>query len=574
MEQEGAKRLELRVGGTREVLGAGRHLLILGRNPASDITIDGECVSRSHARLEYRGGRYYLRDESQNGTYIFWSDKGTYSHINHEEIELTDGSGKITLGQDLNKTNSKDIIEFSFLNDEVSGVENFRNSCDLEEVNKQLIEDNSEQHKINYSQEETEIFSNFSKKKPIVKRVLELHLAYNFLEEYNDRIMVLITSEGFIKYYNYYLERLTRRKYSDFVGQDFLSFIHPEDRQNLLDLMTQIGLGIGDKLQIKMRLCTANPRWQEYTFEVSSVTPSLQALGLDGIVILSLLEQSTYLRDGLLSGRYRIVRNLSTSNFCQTYLGEDTQRPDNPRCIIKRLHLVNSDTKVMEVARRLFYQEALSLEILGKHDRIPLLLAYLEDNEYFYVIQDFIEGQSLDKLLGSPWNCLEVVNLMRQVLLILHYVHSQNVIHRDVKPANIIRRTFDDNYVLIDFGSVKLLPSTIWSRVGDKQRPLTVVVGTPGYMSPEQSLGKPTKSSDIYSLGVIAIEALLGKSYQIVRHSWISELEERNIDKDFIRILEKMVSIEPSKRYQEASEVLIELNYLSLMNVDLEREFG
>ena len=563
MEQEGIGRLELRIGNTREYLGAGRHLLILGRNPASDIIIDGECVSRSHARLEYRGGRYYLRDESQNGTYIYWYEKGIQSHINHEEIELTSGRGKITLGQDLNKTDTKDVIEFYFLN----------GSC--KEMNDNLFQENlvenKAENKIDYSQEETEIFT---KAKPVVKKTLDLHLAYNFLEEYNDRIMVLITNDGFIKYYNYHLERLTRRKYVDFIGQDFFSFIHPEDRQNLLDLITQIGLGIGDKLQIKVRLCTANPRWQAYTFEVSAITPSLQALGLEGIVLLSLLEQSIYLQGGLLSGRYRVVRSLSNSNFCQTYLGEDTQRPDNPRCIIKKLNLLHSDIKVMEVARRLFYQEALSLEILGRHDRIPLLLAYLEDNEYFYIIQDFIEGQSLDQLLTYSWNCLEVVNLMRQVLLILHYVHSQNVIHRDVKPGNIIRRSFDDNYVLIDFGSVKLLPSTIWNKVGDtKSRPLTVVVGTPGYMSPEQSLGKPTKSSDIYSLGIIAIEALLGKSYQSVRYGWVSELEQRNIDKDLIRILEKMVTIEPSKRYQEASEVLIELNYLSLMNVDIEKEF-
>jgi len=554
--------LELRVGDERLRVGERRPLVILGRSPASDLVVEDEYTSRSHARLEYRDGRYYLRDESRNGTYILWLERDETTYLRCAEVELS-GSGRLSLGRRF-EDNSDSVIEFSLLEVGDGGSEEKTGSGSV--VTRAV---GSEA----FVQEPTTIVA--SRASVRVRRpLLEPYLAYRLFEEYTDRILVLLDKEGFILYYNYYLERLTRRKYADFVGQDFFSFVHPEDRQNLLDILTQIGLGIFDNLQVKLRICTAEPRWQAYSFRIASTTPSLQTLNLDGIVLMSMDEGSSYFRDNLLAGRYRIIKGLRTTNFCETYLGEDLHRPSIPRCIIKKLHLNYSDEpKVIEVSRRLFYQEALTLENLGHHDRIPLLLAYFEDHEYFYLIQDFIEGQSLDNLLNNPWSVLETVNLLRQVLSILYYVHGQDVIHRDVKPANIIRRKFDNNYVLIDFGSVKLLPSSIWSQVGgSKQRSLTVVVGTPGYMAPEQALGKPTKASDIYSLGVVAIEALLGQSYQHVRQTWVSELEALNVDMDLIRILRRMVAVDLSERYQDVQQILLELSYLSLMDVDINKE--
>lgn len=564
MGEEGVrKQLQLRVGDERIQVGESRPLVVLGRNPTSDIVFEDEYVSRFHARLEYRNGSYYLRDESQNGTYIIWSGQGSVTHVHCKEVELV-GSGRLSLGRRFEMNKPENIIEFVISGMSEFSIENEPVSVTVGKITKDDAMGTSTPTVVFFKGSDVSGRQN----------LLDVYLAYRLFEEYTDRIIVLLSKEGFIKYYNSYLERLTRRKYADFVGQDFFSFVHPEDRQNLIDILTQISLGTSENFHVSLRLCTTEPRWQSYTFLVGNTTPSLQALDLDGVVLLSLAEESVRFRGELLAGRYRIVQNLRTSNFCETYLGEDTHRPSVPRCIIKKLQLkCSNEPGAIQTARRLFYQEALTLENLGYHDRIPFLLAYFEDNDYFYLVQDFIEGQSLDTLLTTPWSELSTVNLLRQVLLILRYVHSQDVIHRDVKPANIIRRKFDDNYVLIDFGSVKLLPNEVWSKAtGNKNHPLTVVVGTPGYMAPEQALGRPTKASDIYSLGVIAIEALLGQSYQNLRHNWISELESRNIDTELIRILKRMVATDVSERYQDVSEILLELSYLSLMQVSLHEE--
>jgi serine/threonine-protein kinase len=88
------------------------------------------------------------------------------------------------------------------------------------------------------------------------------------------------------------------------------------------------------------------------------------------------------------------------------------------------------------------------------------------------------------------------------------------VIHRDIKPDNIIRRTADRKLVLIDFGAVKVLPSALSGQAN--QPKMTVAVGTPGYMAPEQAWGQPNLTSDLYSVGVIAVEALTGQSPQVL----------------------------------------------------------
>lgn len=551
-EVSGVKKLILSLEEQREWIGPGRNLLLLGRSPSSDIIVNKDCVSRTHARVEYRDGRFYLRDESQNGTFVISDSGSDCSLVHHQEIELT-ASGRLILGQRPTQVLEKDIIRYNVTFDSIKNGNTINDSTD-------------------FSIDKTALLENSIKTRP--RKRLENHLVLQFLEEYTDKVLVLLTKDGFIRYYNKYLERETRRSYADFIEQDFFSFIHPEDRQGLLDVITQVGLSqiSLNAVQLNLRLCTANPRWQEYVFNISQTTPSMQALGLDGIVLVGQVKQQVFDKN-LLANRYRIVRSLSENNFSRTYLGEDCQRPSNPRCIIKELRMNDTDPKVQQVSRRLFYQEAITLENLGKHDRIPLLLAYFETNDLFFLVQDYIEGQTLNLIMGQPWAILDAINLLREILLILLYVHRQGVIHRDIKPENIIRRSFDEHYVLIDFGSVKLLPANVWTEVGTS-RPLTVVVGTPGYMAPEQALGRPTPASDIYSLGIIIIECLLGLPFDSVRNSWSEVLVERQIDEDFITILKKMTATSLDKRYQNVSDVLIELNYLSIMTVDLNRDIN
>jgi len=555
--------LYLDVSGQREYLGKDRPIVIVGRNPACDVVLDNDYVSRFHARFEYRGEQFYVRDESQNGTYIWFAGEAQPIYLRRSELELTGKEGRVAFGTTFDKAAGEDQLTFSY-----GAKPGQPMSTSLPERTTQP--DLQTVSSDSYQREETEVFANApGKRQSIRHQILEPALAYRFLEEYTDRVVALLSREGFIIYYNYYLESITKRNYRDFVGQDFFSFVHPDDRQSLLDSLVGIDCGNYEDTQVTVRLCTANPRWQSFRLCLSLANPSLQASGLDGIVVTGLSDRLSHSANGLLAGRYQLLNCLSVSNFCHTYLGIDTQRPSQPRCIIKRLSLSHHDPKFMEVARRLFYQEALSLERLGVHDRIPLLLAYLEDQEYFYIIQEFIEGQSLDSLLGQPWTVLDTLNLIRQLLGILHYVHKHDVIHRDIKPANIICRSFDNNYVLIDFGSVKLLPAAIWSesKLANPNRPLTVGIGTPGYVAPEQLLGKPTKASDIYSVGVIGVEALLGCTFESARHDWPNRLLAKEVDSDLVRILARMTATEVQDRYPSVADVFLELNYLSVMDV-------
>ncbi|MBD2424428.1 serine/threonine-protein kinase [Phormidium sp. FACHB-1136] len=218
----------------------------------------------------------------------------------------------------------------------------------------------------------------------------------------------------------------------------------------------------------------------------------------------------------LIDGRYEVIKPLSSGGFGITYLAKDLRRPGQPRCVVKQLQPQRKfSADGWQVARRLFDQEAAILERLGRHDQIPLLLAHLEENGNFYIVQDFIEGRTLRDELQSvnrlPEN--EVITLLHQGLTVLSYVHQQGVIHRDIKPENLIRRQ-DGVLCLIDFGIVKEFSAQQLGLMAQPQSRLmatTVSIGTEGYTPFEQIRGKPCPASDVYALGMVAIEALTGR---------------------------------------------------------------
>jgi len=217
----------------------------------------------------------------------------------------------------------------------------------------------------------------------------------------------------------------------------------------------------------------------------------------------------------IIDGRYEVIKPLSSGGFGITHLAKDLRRPGQPRCVVKQLRPQRKfSADGWQVARRLFDQEAAILERLGRHDQIPLLLAHLEENGNFYIVQDFIEGRTLRDELQSvkrlPEN--EVITLLHQGLTVLSYVHQQGVIHRDIKPENLIRRQ-DGVLCLIDFGIVKEFSAQQLGYMAQQPSRLvasTVGIGTPWYMPFEQERGKPCPASDIYALGIVAIEALTG----------------------------------------------------------------
>ncbi|MDZ8084791.1 MAG: CHASE2 domain-containing serine/threonine-protein kinase [Nostoc sp. DedQUE12b] len=270
--------------------------------------------------------------------------------------------------------------------------------------------------------------------------------------------------------------------------------------------------------------------------------------------------------DLLLSGRYKISKTLGAGGFGRTYLAQDTQRPGNPTCVVKKLMPARQDARFLQVARRLFHSEAEILEILGKHHQIPELLAYFEDNQEFYLIQQYIEGHTLSEELPPVQNVQNesfVMEMLKQVLEVLEFVHQHRVIHRDLKPTNIIRCAQNNRLVLIDFGAVKLMqpPSSEQTELA------TVAIGTRGYAPPEQFAGHPRLCSDIYALGMIAIQAITGIPPQELHPDpetgnvmWRQTVQ---VSEELAAILDKMVCYHFSDRYQSATAVLQDLKRFS-----------
>ena len=214
----------------------------------------------------------------------------------------------------------------------------------------------------------------------------------------------------------------------------------------------------------------------------------------------------------LLGGRYQITGQLGAGGFGQTFLAQDRHRPGYPECVVKQLKPQISTTEELQIARRLFETEARVLSQLGDHPQIPRLLAHFEENREFYLVQDLIQGHSLELELGlvtrtaTRWSESTIVSFLSDLLSTLEFVHEQQVIHRDIKPSNLIRRDLDGRLVLIDFGSVKQVTTQITRAQSSLGR--TISIGTQGYMPSEQIAGRPHFSSDIYAVGMIAIQGL------------------------------------------------------------------
>jgi CHASE2 domain-containing sensor protein/serine/threonine protein kinase len=268
----------------------------------------------------------------------------------------------------------------------------------------------------------------------------------------------------------------------------------------------------------------------------------------------------------LLNGRFKIIQVLGSGGFGQTYVAEDVSQPDRLQCVIKHFKPAYQEPGFLQIARRLFATEVETLRKLGSHDQIPTLLADFEENQEFYLAQEYVEGQPLSDELAAGQRLEEaaVIDLLRDVLHILAFVHQNNVIHRDIKPGNLIRRQQDGKFVLIDFGAVKEIQTQITSMVPG-QTELTVGIGTHGYGPSEQMMGKPRYNSDLYALGMTAITALTGlQPFQLPTHPETGEAiwyDQAQVSPGLAAILTKMTRYHFSQRYQSAQSVLYALEH-------------
>ncbi|NJR60931.1 MAG: protein kinase [Cyanobacteria bacterium CRU_2_1] len=266
----------------------------------------------------------------------------------------------------------------------------------------------------------------------------------------------------------------------------------------------------------------------------------------------------------LLRGRYRAAQPLGQGGFGRTYLAFDEDRL-NTRCVIKQFSPQIQGTKSLEKAVRLFNQEAVRLDELGEHSQIPTLLAYFEQDGYLYLVQQFIEGQSLlqEMRKQGAFNERQIRDMLSDVLPVLRFIHRHQVIHRDITPSNILRRQADDRLVLIDFGVAKQLSEEASGEMGTR-------VGTEGYAPMEQFRGgRAFPASDLYSLGATCLHLMTqtrpDNLYDPLNGHWIwreylAEEKKILVSDQLAHIFDHLLKDLVGERYQSADEVMRDLN--------------
>ncbi|MEH2434318.1 MAG: serine/threonine-protein kinase [Nostoc sp.] len=267
----------------------------------------------------------------------------------------------------------------------------------------------------------------------------------------------------------------------------------------------------------------------------------------------------------LLQGRYQIIQSLGAGVFGQTYIAVDVDYPENSKCVVKQIKVSSSESGYLEMLRLLFQAETETLKLLGSHQQIPEFIACFEEDERFYLVQEWIEGHALaaelpiDQQWGCLWSEMEVVEFLIDVLGILEFVHSQGIIHCDIKPENLIRRNSDAQrqLVLIDFGSIQSIDFGIGAELPIYRIPVTSL----GYIPPEQFIGETQPNSDIYALGMVAIQALTGlEPLKLKADPYTNEIvwrsENTPVNDYLAAVISQMIRYNYQDRFQSASEVL------------------
>ncbi|MGB3512989.1 MAG: serine/threonine-protein kinase [Microcoleaceae cyanobacterium] len=275
----------------------------------------------------------------------------------------------------------------------------------------------------------------------------------------------------------------------------------------------------------------------------------------------------------LLNNRYQIIKLLSRGGFSETFLAKDIYALPDRYCVVKQLKPHKYHPDIFEIIQDRFRQEATILAQLSQaNNQIPKLYEYFEEKGEFYLVQEWISGDNLaDRVLQQGLLMeAEVKEILMDILPVLSYVHQHNIIHRDIKPDNIIWRKEDGKPVLIDFGAVKETMGIVLNYQGKQIS--SMIMGTSGFMAPEQASGRPCFASDIFSLGLTAIYLLTGKIPQeLETDNQTGEIlwrQNANVSDGLAAVLNNAIRFHPRGRYPTAEKMLKALqNYPSQIPV-------
>ncbi|TVQ57919.1 MAG: serine/threonine protein kinase [Spirulina sp. DLM2.Bin59] len=276
----------------------------------------------------------------------------------------------------------------------------------------------------------------------------------------------------------------------------------------------------------------------------------------------------------ILGGRYLPVKLLGQGGFGAAFLACDRYTTSLRQCVVKQFQPAgNLSPQQLAIAQGLFEREAAVLEDLGReHRQIPDSFAFFplvtpnrqgnQDEQFFYLVQEFIDGQDLEQELAArgPFSEGEVVEVLREILGVLAFIHSRDVIHRDIKPSNIMRSK-QGRLFLLDFGAVKQVASTAAAAAAGGAQNRSTGIYSMGFAPPEQMQGSQVyPSTDLYALGATCLVLLTGKSsedlFDPYNNNWNWRGFAPQASDRLALILDKMMRPTPKDRFQSAGDVL------------------
>jgi serine/threonine protein kinase len=266
-------------------------------------------------------------------------------------------------------------------------------------------------------------------------------------------------------------------------------------------------------------------------------------------------------------GKYKILRKLGSGGFGTVYLAEDT--------ILKCQRALKIPHRTSAQADKLLQESVLQTRLLDHPHIVKLLTVDIIDN-ILIMVMEYVEGTDLEKILdqSSALQVKTALKYFKQLLSALAFAHQKSVIHRDIRPSNVLIN-LDDDVKVADFGTSTLLQEKQFA---------TTKIGSPPYMAPEQFEGKAVFASDVYSAGSLFYEMVSGfppvvlanpmEIYKRVKAGQFTPLSQKNslVPPELNRVIMKTLAPDLKERYPQARDVLNDLEHLADRSHDYSSE--
>lgn len=265
----------------------------------------------------------------------------------------------------------------------------------------------------------------------------------------------------------------------------------------------------------------------------------------------------------IFGGRYEVLERIGAGGMAIVYKAKDVLLNRVVTIKVLREQFVTDEDFI-----RRFRREAQSVASLS-HPNIVSVYDVGKEVDTEYIVMEYVEGRNLKEIIRefAPLSTEQSINLARQITEAIQNAHEHHIIHRDIKPHNILV-TADGHAKVTDFGIARAVSSATVTHTGD-------IIGSVHYLSPEQAKGlQSNEQSDIYSLGIVLYELITGKvpyDGETPITIALKHLQEQpvlpskinpRIDKEFEAVIMRAIAKSPEQRYLSAKDLLADLNHI------------